>query len=169
MKGEKFPVIDFNKLILPPVELKIDRRNGVFKVFDSLRKGYYCLTDEEFVRQIFVNWLITDLGYPTSLMANEIGIHLNGTYKRCDTVVFSPKGIPLMIVEYKSPKINLNQEVFDQIVRYNMVLKAPYLVVSNGYKNYCCKIDYISRDINFLDSVPSYSELKYTDGSDVTI
>ena len=160
MKGKEFPKIDFSKLAIPPVELKIDRRNGVFKVFDILRKDYFILTEEEFIRQIFVNWLLRDLGYPFSIMANEVGIKLNDTLKRCDTVVFKSSGLPLMIVEYKSPKVRVTQEVFNQIVRYNMALKADYLVVSNGYSNYCCKVDYINNSVEFLDEIPLYSEIK---------
>ena len=160
MKGKSFPNIDFSRLILPPANLKIDRRNGVFRVFDRLRKNYFCLTEEEFVRQVFVSWMIDHLGYPPSLMANEIGITLNQTYKRCDTVVFESNGSPCMIIEFKAPHVNLNQEVFDQIVRYNMALQASYLAVSNGYCNYCCKIDYFTRNIVFLDTFPSYQELK---------
>ncbi|MCH5240130.1 MAG: type I restriction enzyme HsdR N-terminal domain-containing protein [Muribaculaceae bacterium] len=152
--------MDFSKLIIPPVNLKIVRRNGVFRVFDPLRKEYFCLTEEEFIRQIFVAWMIDNLGYPASLMANEIGIRLNDTFKRCDTVVFNSDGQPLMIIEFKAPKINLNQEVFNQIVRYNMALKAKYLVVSNGYKNYCCKVDYDSNKIQFVEEFPSFRDIK---------
>lgn len=157
MKGKNFPNIDFTRFILPPVELKIDRRNGVLKVFDPLRKNYFVLTDEEFVRQVFVAWMINQLGYPPSIMANEIGIKLNDTLKRCDTIVFKTTGSPLMIVEYKAPGRTLNQEVFNQIVRYNMALKADYLVVSNGYENYCCRVDYNLNKVQFLTSMPSYS------------
>lgn len=160
MKGDTFPNIDFSKLNLPPAELKIVRRNGVFKVFDPLRKGYFCLTEEEFIRQLFVDWLVRSLGYPPSLMANEIGIKLNDTYKRCDTVVFSSDGLPEMIIEYKAPGIPVTQEVFDQIVRYNMVLKASYLVVSNGISHFCCKVDYDSGRISFLENIPDYNTLK---------
>lgn len=159
MRGEKFPTVDFSKLILPPAGLKIVRRNGVFKVFDPLRKDYFCLTDEEFVRQIFVKWMISDLGYPASVLANEIGIKLNNTRKRCDTVVFSSSGSPLMIVEYKAPSVIITQEVFNQIVAYNMALKADYLVVSNGYSNFCCKVDYDGHKIFFLDHIPCYSDI----------
>lgn len=129
-------------------------------VFDRLRKNYFVLTPEEFIRQIFVNYLIESLGYPPSIMANEIGIHLNDTYKRCDTVVFSPSASPLMIIEYKAPGINISQEVFNQIVRYNMALNADYLVVSNGYYNYCCKVNYDSNSIEFLENIPSYETIK---------
>lgn len=159
MKGSKFPGIDFSKIIFPPAELKIVRRNNVFKVYDRLRKNYFCLTEEEFIRQIFVEWLINHLGYPASIIANEIGINLNDTYKRCDTVVFNSNGNPLMIIEYKAPSVAISQDVFNQIVRYNMVLKAEYLVVTNGYENFCCKVDYLNHDIHFLANVPSYQNL----------
>lgn len=160
MKGSKFPKIDFSKLSLPPVELKIVRRNGIFKVYDILRKDYFVLTEEEFIRQLFVNWLISELGYPPSIMANEIGIKLNDTYKRCDTIIFTPNGDPLIIVEYKAPSVSINQEVFNQIIRYNMSLKAHYLIVSNGYDNFCCKVNYENHSIEFLERIPKYEEIK---------
>lgn len=159
MKGEKFPIIDFNKFILPPADLKIVRRNNVFKIFDILRKDYFVLTDEEFVRQSFVHWMVYHLDYPKSLMANEIGIRLNNTLKRCDTIVFKSDGTPHIIIEYKAPLVSLTQEVFNQIVRYNMALKADYLVVSNGYVNYCCRVNYKTHSIVFLNTMPSYPEI----------
>ena len=159
MKGKNFPKIDFSKLAIPPAELKIVRRNGVFMVFDPLRKNYFVLTEEEFVRQIYVEWMISSLGYPPSLMANEIGISLNDTVKRCDTVVFSSQGNPLMIIEYKAPGVKVSQEVFNQIVRYNMALKAKFLVVSNGYVIFCCRVNYADNTIDFLDKMPSFIEL----------
>ena len=160
MKGEKFPEIDLSRFSLPPADLKIVRRNGVFKVFDPLRKDYFVLTEEEFVRQAFVSWLINSLGYPASLIANEKGIKLNDTFKRFDTVVFSSEGIPIMVIEYKAPSVNLTQDVFNQIVRYNLVLKAKFLVVSNGYTNFCCKVDYLNHSVEFIAKMPSYQEIK---------
>lgn len=148
------------QLSLPPADLKIVRRKDVLKVFDPLRKKYVQLTNEEFVRQTFVNWLIKDLHYPHSLMANEIGIRLNETYKRCDTVVFTSDGSPLMIIEYKSPHVNITQDVFDQIVRYNMVLNAPFLIISNGLKHFCCVINTVTKNYKFLLEIPDYREIK---------
>lgn len=84
----------FPRLNLPLAKLKISRENGVLKVFDTLRKKHVILTPEEYVRQNFINWMINDLHYPASLIANEIGIDLNGTKKRCDSVVFNSQGRP---------------------------------------------------------------------------
>lgn len=64
-----------------------------------------------------------------------------------------------MIIEYKAPKVEITQAVFDQITRYNMTLKVEYLVVSNGINHYCCHIDYGKNSYTFLKEIPSYNEL----------
>lgn len=146
-------------LQLPPFEMKLKRGENVLKIFDPLRKKYVILTPEEYVRQHFVNWLTTYLHYPVSLTSNEIGIELNGTKRRCDTVVFNTDGYPMVIVEYKAPNIKITQKVFDQIVRYNMVLHARYLMVSNGMSHYCCLIDYDRNTYSFIPEIPDYHDL----------
>lgn len=129
------------------------------KIFDPLRRKYIILTPEEWVRQNFTAYLINELKFPASLMANEVSIKLNNTARRCDTIVYGSKGEPLVIIEYKAPTINISQKTFDQIVRYNMVLKAKYLVVSNGLTHYCCIIDYEQHSYRFIPVLPSYKEL----------
>lgn len=145
-------------LNLPPADLKIRREGDALKVYDPLRGKYVVLTPEEYVRQHFTSFLIHDLHYPPSRMANEIGIELNGTRKRCDTVVFGSDARPLIIVEYKAPGINITQEVFDQIARYNMALRARYLIVSNGMKHYCCRLDYTNDSYQFIPRLPDYRD-----------
>lgn len=147
------------KLNLPQADLRLKSENGMVKVFDPLRKRYVKLTPEENVRQLFVNWLVNYLHYPAGLMGNEVGIELNGTRRRCDTVLWDRYGHPLMIVEYKAPGVNVTQDVFDQIVRYNMVLRARYLVVSNGLRHYCCVIDYDKNSYHFIPSVPDWQTM----------
>lgn len=147
------------KLNLPPVELRLKEENGETKVFDHLREKWVVLTPEEWVRQHFSAWLQNKHHYPASLMANEIGIEMNGTRKRCDTVVFHRDGRPNIIIEYKAPDVAITQNVFDQIVRYNMALKADYLVVSNGMSHYCCKIDYKNNTYNFIPQIPDYTRI----------
>lgn len=146
-------------LNLPPVDLKIRREGNLVKVYDPLRRKFVNLTPEEYVRQHFTAWLISGFGYPASVMANEVALDLNGTSKRCDTVVFGPDGRPLMIIEYKAPGVAVTQGVFDQIVRYNMRLKARYLVVSNGMRHYCCVNDYERSSYHFIPVIPVYSEI----------
>lgn len=150
----------FGELLnLPEADLKLRREGETVKVFDSLRRKYVAFTPEENVRQHFVAWLTGALHYPASLCANEIEINLNGLRRRPDTVVFGNDMRPLMIVEYKAPDVAITQDVFDQIARYNMVLKAKYLVVSNGLKHYCCVLDHVRGEYHFIPHIPEYQEL----------
>lgn len=149
------------QLNLPTTNIRFAMNsNGLETVYDSLRKKFVVLTPEEWVRQNFTRFLINHLGYPESLMANEIGIKLNNTARRCDTVVFDHTAKPLMIVEYKAPTVAITQKVFDQIVRYNMVLRARYLVVSNGMNHFCCLINYENHSYEFLRDIPRYEDIK---------
>lgn len=152
-------------LNLPRVDLKMVSEEGVIKVWDHLREKYVVLTPEEFVRQHFTSWLEKDRGIPRTSMANEYGINLNGTRKRCDTVVFDKSGQPMMIVEYKAPGVPITQETFDQIVRYNMVLKVRYLAISNGINHYFCRIDIPNATYNFIRLLPTYQEMTSPFGS----
>ncbi len=147
-------------LNLPPCLLKISNDAGKYSVFDVLRKKYIALTPEEWVRQHFVHYLIEHKGFPQVLLANEVQIHLNATKKRCDTVLYRRDLSARLIVEYKAPSVEITQAVFDQITRYNMVLKVDYLIVTNGLQHYCCQIDYTRQAYCFLPEIPAYSELK---------
>lgn len=149
----------FARLNLPPVQLDIrpaaDAVRGDYEVYDRLRRRWVVLTPEEWVRQHFVAFLCNERGYPAALIANEIGIKLNGTLRRCDTVVYSRHLKPLVIVEYKAPTVAVTQKVFDQIARYNSVLCAPYLIVSNGLGHYCCRFG--GDGYAFLPDIPDYA------------
>ena len=92
-------------------------------------------------------------------MANEVQLKLNGMSRRCDTVVYDRTLKPRVIVEYKAPSVNISQQVFDQICRYNMVLQVDYLIVSNGLSHYCCKLDYATRTYSFLQDIPDYTQV----------
>ncbi len=146
-------------LNLPTYVAKVTTKDGKQFIFDPLRARHVALTPEEWVRQHFVNFLLTEKGYPQNLLANEISIRLNNTQKRCDTVVYDRYLSPLAIIEYKAPSIQITAATFDQIVRYNMVLQVKYLLVSNGLSHFCCCIDYVSQTYAFLKDIPFYSEL----------
>ena len=107
-----------------------------------------------------VHYLIHHKGYPQGLLANEVSLSLNGTTKRCDTVLYDQQAQPLMIVEYKAPSIVISQKTFDQISRYNIVMHVPYLIVSNGLQHYCCRIDYEGQKVEFLHDIPEFGEVR---------
>lgn len=147
------------ELNLPSFKPNIKKVNGRISIFDRLRRRFVALTPEEWVRQHFINFLITERNYPESLIANEIQIDLNKQKKRCDSVVYGRDMKPLLIVEYKAPEIKITQEVFNQIANYNIVLHVNYLIVSNGMEHYCCYVDYEEQSIKYLADIPSYESL----------
>ncbi len=142
------------------MELGIDRQAGRLRVFDVLRRRHVALTPEEWVRQHFVHYLINELGYPAALLANEVSLSLNGMQRRCDSVLYDRHARPRMLIEYKAPSVPLTQQVFDQISRYNIVMRVRYLIVSNGLTHYCCRVDYESGTYQFLRELPSYALLE---------
>lgn len=144
---------------LPAFDIKIRKQpTGRIDVYDRLRAKYVALTPEEWVRQHFVNMLIEHLGYPPSLMANEVGIEHNSVKRRCDTVVYDRYAMPVAIIEYKAITVDITPKVFDQIVRYNMALGVKWLMVSNGDSSYCCKVE-ADGSYRFVKDIPPYSEI----------
>lgn len=148
------------QLELPPIDVRRVRESPEGnQIFDPVRLKWVALTPEEWVRQHFVDWLISAKGYSPYRIANEVGIKLNTMSRRCDTVVYDGYSRPAVIVEYKAPTVTINQKVFDQIVRYNMVLQARMLIVSNGLSHYCCLMDYSNHSYRFLPEIPTAAEL----------
>ena len=60
-------------------------------------------------------------------------------------------------MECKAPKIKINQNTFDQIAQYNLVLNANYLMVTNGLNHYYCQMDFENERYQFLKDIPEYS------------
>lgn len=149
------------QLNLPPFDFKIAEQDGQTTIYDFLRHRYLRLTPEEWVRQHFTHFLVEHKGYPTALLANEVTINVNGVARRCDSVLYNAVGgTPRIIIEYKAPHINITQAVFQQIYSYNSVLRANYLIVSNGINHYCCHVDYNNMRVDFLKDIPNYKDLK---------
>ena len=146
-------------LNLPRYDAKTQKRDGKEQIFDCLRRCYVALTPEEWVRQHFIHLLLEHKGYPATLTANEVAISLNGMKRRCDTVVYDKELKPRVIIEYKSPDVKIDEKVFAQIARYNLVLKVDFLIVSNGMQHFCCKMDYNTNSYIFLREIPTYNEV----------
>jgi type I site-specific restriction-modification system R (restriction) subunit len=147
-------------LNLPKTDLKIVKKNERRTIFDPFRRKYVTLTPEEWVRQHFVHYLVEHKGYPASIIANEVALELNGTKKRCDTVIYDNEAQPLMIIEYKASSVEITQEVFNQISRYNIKLRVKWLIVSNGLQHYCCRVDYDGMHYCFVPDIPTYETIK---------
>lgn len=146
-------------LTLPSYDFHTTEKNGKQVIYDPVRDTYVRLTAEEWVRQHFVQYLIQELDAPVGLMTTEARFEYAGQPWRADIVVHDRQGDPLLLVECKAPSVSITQQAFDQGARYNLVLAAPYLVVTNGRIHYACRIDLADADYTFLDDLPPYDKL----------
>jgi hypothetical protein len=146
-------------LNLPTYFFRIKEDRGKKYIFDEIRRRYVLLTPEEWVRQHLVNYLVKTKDFPLSLISVEKGFHARQRRHRYDLLVFDRKGEPIMIIECKAPGVEINQQVFDQASRYNVRYLASYMLISNGLKHYCCRINKINRQYQFLHEIPDYAEM----------
>lgn len=126
-------------------------------IFDTIRKKFVILQPEEWVRQHCIQFLIEEKKYPKSLINVEKELIINNLKKRYDIVIFNTDGSIHLIVECKAPKIQIKQNTFDQIARYNLALNASYLMVTNGLNHYYCQMDFKNECYQFLKSIPNYN------------
>ena len=148
--------IKMERLNLPTFELKLKSEGEKKCVFDEIRKKWLVLTPEEWVRQNFLHYLIHFKKFPSSLLAVEYALSINKQAIRSDIVAFSNEGSPFLIVECKAPDVKITQATFDQIAVYNMVLNVEYLVLTNGMKHFCCKMDFENKKYSFMSDIPEY-------------
>jgi hypothetical protein len=144
-------------LNLPQFEVNLKKSEGKVWIFDGIRKKYMVLTPEEWVRQHLVNYFIHHLKYPRTLIQVERGLHYNQLQKRSDIIVYDRSGNPWMIVECKSPDVELNQKSILQVAVYNSDVKAKYVSISNGLKHVCYEAKPELNDVVLLKDFPEYN------------
>jgi len=146
------------QLHFPSYSFRFKNSENKVSIFDEIRKKFIILTPEEWVRQHVVRFLLEEKKYPKSLINVEKVLTINGLRKRYDIVVFNPDGSIFVLVECKAPEIKTSQATFDQIARYNMTLKAEYLMVTNGHNHYFCQMDFENEKYDFLAALPDYEK-----------
>ena len=119
-------------------DFEIKRDKDKFFIYDLVRKSWLILTPEEWVRQHWVHYFHFVKGRNLSSMILEKKLILNGTIKRIDLLV-TEKTVAKILIECKAPEIKLTEKTFDQTARYNSVLKAEEIILSNGLQNIFAK------------------------------
>ncbi len=146
------------QLNLPSGSFKITKTHDRYKIFDVIRHKYVSLTPEEWVRQHMVHYLIHHKHYPAGLTAVEHLVRINQLRQRADVVMYDRNRQPLLIVECKAPSVAITSGVFEQALRYNMVLGVRVVVVSNGMTHLAAKLDG-KGGFELMDHIPNYPEL----------
>ena len=122
------------KLIFPAISAPIKVADDGKYIWDALRRKWLLLTPEEWVRQHTIGWLVAHKGIPALRITQEYPVNINGQHQRADIVVMDEKAKPHILVECKAPEVDIDNEVVMQTIRYNSIVQARYIVLTNGKK-----------------------------------
>lgn len=146
-------------LNLPAYNCKLKHSDGNTFIFDPIRKKFVLLTPEEWVRQHFLNYLVSHLGYPRSLVSIEKGTAYNQLQKRTDLRIYSMSGTPLVLVECKASTVPISAETVKQASVYNQTIRAKYVMLTNGLEHYCWKVDFVNQRYESLPEILPFGQL----------
>ena len=149
----------FSPLSFHKADLNISKKEGAYFVWCIIRKKKLVLTQEEWVRQHVIHFLINEKKVPVGLIASEFLISVNGLSRRCDIVVFDINKTPLLIVECKSVEVEINEKVLHQIAQYNFKLNTSNLFLTNGLTSVACKINNLENNISYFKELQNFNEL----------
>lgn len=141
----------------PVPDFRIKEENGKEYIYDSIRRKWIVLTPEEWVRQNFIQYLVKEKEYPAALIGLEKEIVLGEMRKRFDILIYNREHQPWMMIECKEMNVALNEDVLQQLLRYNVSVPVPYLVITNGRE--CFAWGKIKQGLISLDSIPAHGEI----------
>jgi len=137
----------------PEFPFKIQKEAGKDNIFDPIRKSWVILTPEEWVRQNFIQYLIQVKQYPAALIAIEKTILLGELKKRFDIIVYK-NDAPWILIECKEANVPITEKTLEQILQYQQIVAASYLVMTNGHTTYGAEIE--TGKLHYLQSLPDY-------------
>jgi len=143
-------------MIIYDNERKMKEIDGKIYIFDVIRKKYIYLTPEEIVRQNFLDYLIQEKRYSKNLIKLESPIKYHSLEKRSDILVYDQLGEPFLLVECKAQTVSINQKTIEQASRYNLMIKAPFLCITNGLKTYCFQMDSNTNSFVQIQNIPEF-------------
>jgi hypothetical protein len=135
--------------------IRIKNDNGKPFVYDVIRKKWLVLTPEEHVRQLLINFLITEKKYPQALIAVEKKLQVGQRFKRFDALVYNRDHQPWMLIECKEPEVVLSQEVLFQLLNYQRVVQSRYWLLTNGHQTFCADAAN-TENIVWLNQLPAF-------------
>ncbi|MBQ2020118.1 MAG: type I restriction enzyme HsdR N-terminal domain-containing protein, partial [Rikenellaceae bacterium] len=75
-----------------------------------------------------------ECGVALHSVCQEYAVCVNGQPQRADVVVCGNAGEPILLAECKEPTVELDSSVRDQAMRYNAVVGARYVLLTNGVR-----------------------------------
>ena len=145
-------LVSLPTLIFPTFEMRISSDDGSLRIFDPVRKLHVALTPEEWVRQHCLNWLVVK-GFPMGRCSVEKVLDRSGL--RFDLLWHDKDLRPFLLVECKGADVPITKDALRQSAWYNITLKAPYVLLTNGRVANCAHVD-ADGTVDMIDDVPVY-------------
>ncbi|RFB12726.1 hypothetical protein DZB84_18420 [Bacillus sp. HNG] len=144
-----------------PVEYK---RKNKQCFLDPIRNILILKTPEEIVRQRMVSFLQDKLKVPKEMIMLEepMTYFKKGAKGRADIIVYRKEedGLyPVILIECKSPNVELTDDIFEQAVRYDQIVLADAIVLTNGNKMEWYGWNEKEEQYVSLAKIPTYQEL----------
>jgi hypothetical protein len=142
------------EIMLNNGDFRVREENNQPQIFDPVRRKWVAFGPEEWVRQIFIKWLVEVCAYPLSSLSVERSLEVNGRMKRFDIMVLDRQAQPWMLVECKAMDVSLSEEVLMQVLSYQSVLSSSHMVITNGK---VCHVATIEKGTaQWVPSFPNY-------------
>lgn len=150
MNGSNHKLSQFSKASINAFEERIIEKSGKYYAKCLVRGKDIVIKPEEAVRQLYIEKLVSEYGYPIERMELERHIHFGRETKRADIVIFSKTNATAeeIIVEIKKPKLKDGK---DQLKSYCNATGAIIGIWTNGDQ-----ISYYHRkDPNYFEDIPN--------------
>ncbi len=149
IKESDYKLTQFSDSAINAIEQNIVEKDGKLYIKCLVRKKDVRLTPEEIVRQLYIDKLIHEYGYPVERMELERAISFGTEKKRADVVIFNKNNVTSeeIIVELKKPKLKDGK---DQLKSYCNATGAIMGVWTNGNQI----SHYHRKDPNFFEDIP---------------
>src|SRR5210317_421185 len=130
-------------------DLNIKEDENGRSLFDPVRKKYVRIQPEELVRQSWIQYLTQECGISIASLGVEKQFSLNNLSRRFD-LVFYQKAVAFTLFEFKSFNKSIDNDTAFQAAQYNIELKVPYILISNGVVHYAFSIDFEKNEYRIL-------------------
>lgn len=133
--------------------LSLRQEDGEKKILCAVRKKYLVLQPEELIRQSWIQYLIKDHKLSTNLMQVEKQVIVLGKRRRFDLLLFNTHHEPFALFEFKGFNVKVDDSTFEQLAHYNLSLKIPKLVISNGIEHFGAIIDFGTENYTLTEKI----------------
>lgn len=133
-------------------DFKLKKNKDKIFIYDLARKSWFLLTPEEWVRQHWIHYFLKIKNYAPSALIVEKKLEIDKVTKRLDLLI-TEKTIPKILIECKAPNIKLTQKTFEQTARYNAIIGAEEIILTNGVHHIFAK--FIDGEYFFEERTPS--------------